>query len=133
WRLKAASNGLRKPTLHNSQVLPLRIDLVDAAGGWPDAVKATQNREQAVLAPQHRHARPGQRSDQFRHVTADDIERLAVRTEQDRVGAMLDLPDHLTQELGRLESVAAILRGDAVQTAFRPHSADVDILIDHDI
>src|SRR5262249_9456561 len=113
------------------------IDLVNAASRPQDAgheaVPVGHARQQMVFAPEPWHPRTGQRAHHSRLVPAHDIDGLAVAGEQDGVGAVLAAAAHFTQKLRLFESVAAVLRTDAVQTVLYPDPVDGGSFVDHDV
>src|SRR5205823_238905 len=82
--------------------------------------------QQVILTPEPRHPRAGQRADHARLVATDDVQRLAVRRQQNRVTTVFAAAVDLVQELRLLEGVAVVLGAHAMQTAARPHAVDAD-------
>ena len=83
-------------------------------------------RQQVVLAPDAAARASRSSSVSLRLVAADDVERLAVGAEEDRVRAVLAAAVDLAQQLDLVEHVVAVGVADAVQPAARTCRPRVD-------
>ena len=116
--IEGGVKGIAKAGTDQLPVLAVRIDLVDTAARSQDtgheAVAVGHARQQVIFSPQLGNARCGQRLHHFRLVAAHNIKRLAVRTVEDGVRAVLAAGRNFAEQLRWLETVAAILGAEAI-------------------
>src|SRR5207302_6911569 len=113
-------------------VLAVGIDPVDAAGRRHYAAEGGDDREQAVLAPEFRQVRAGQRADQPGVVAAADEQRFAVRGEHDGVWAVFTAALHRAELLDFVQVAAGLGGADAVQ-AVGPALLALAAAVDHHV
>ena len=115
------SNGFRKPAAISSHALPSgSVRAIQPCGASESSMKPVGMRVARLSSPQLSGTRERIDLRQLGRVAADDVERLAVRGEDDRVHAVLAAALDLAEQLDLVVAVVAVGVAHAIEAVGAP-------------